>query len=264
VQAPPSGGSPPPQPPPPKQQAPPKRKLPRRKPPKRAAPQKKPPAQQQPPPGQQPPPQPPPATPPPAALAPATLIAAILAALSVAVTAAGLAVALAKIMKAAGIGYLALRAVCILMMSWPQDRLEGTGPAQRAIIRVNTLRRAQFMWAACKRVQAAVVAARSQNAPLGQAVRDALATEKRFMAMHLTASQRRVTAATAVDGMAEAYGPLLSWNAVMDSRTTAECRAADGKSFYAARPPAIGYPGTVHPHCRCTAGPPRRDAPILP
>jgi SPP1 gp7 family putative phage head morphogenesis protein len=259
VQAPPSGGSPPPQPAPP-----PKRKRPRRKPAKKPAAKKPPPAQQQPPPGQQPPPQPPPATPPPAALAPATLIASIIAALSVAVTAAGLAAALAKIMKAAGIGYLALRAVCILMMSWPESPLEGTGPAQRAIIRVNTLRRAQFFLAACKRVQAAVVDARSHGEPIRQAVRDALATERRYMTLHINASARRVTAATTVDGAAEAYGPLLSWNAVMDARTTAECRAADGKSFYAAIPPTIGYPGTVHPHCRCTPGPPRPGAPVLP
>jgi SPP1 gp7 family putative phage head morphogenesis protein len=258
VQAPPSGGSPPPQPPPKP------RPKPRRRPPAKAPP-RRPVTRQQPPPGQQPPPpQPPPATPPPVALTQAQVIAAIIAALSAALTAAGLAAALAKTLKVAGIGYLALRAVCILMMSWPQDVLEGTGPAQRAIIRVNTLRKAQFFLAACKRVQAAIIAARSHNEPIGQAVRDGLAAEKRYMNLHLSASQRRVTAATAVDGMAGAYGPLLSWNAVMDARTTAECRAANGKSFYAATPPAIGYPGTVHPHCRCTPGSPRPGAPILP
>jgi SPP1 gp7 family putative phage head morphogenesis protein len=261
VQAPPSGS--PPQPPPKQQQPAPKPK-PRRKPTRKAAPARKPAAQQSPAPGQQPPPrQPPPKAPPPAVLAPATLIASIIAALSVALTAAALATALAKIMKAAGIGYLALRAVCILMMSWPESPLEGTGPAQRYMVRQNTLRRAQFMWSACKRVQAAVVDARSHGEPIRQTVRDALATERRYMTLHIHASTRRVTAATTVDGASEAYGPLLSWNAVMDSRTTAECRAADGKSFYAATPPAIGYPGTVHPHCRCTPGPPRAGAPIL-
>lgn len=213
---------------------------------------------------QQAPAQPPPQTPPPAPLTPAQVIAVILSALGTALTAAQLVRLLAKVMKAAGIGLLALRAVCVLMMSWPSVPLEGTGPAQRAMIRTNTLRQAQFMFSACKRVQAAVAKARSQNAPVIDAIRAALSTEQRYMGMHIMASQRRVTAATTVDGMAETYGPLLSWIAVMDTRTTAECRAANGKSFYASRPPAIGYPGTVHPHCRCQPGPPRPGAPILP
>jgi len=267
MQAPPSGGSLPPQ-----QAPPPKRKPPRRKPPKKPAAQKKPPAQQQPQPGQQPLPQPPapppPATPPPVALTQAQVIAAIIAALSAALTAAGLAAALAKTLKVAGIGYLALRAVCILMMSWPQDVLEGTGPAQRYMVRQNTLRRAQFMWAACKRVQSAVVTARSHGQPVRQAIRDALATEKRYMAQHVAASNQRIAASSAVDGAAEAYGNLLGWNAFIDARTSAGCRAASGKNFYADRPPVVegapSLPGAVHPSCRCWPSAPFKGAPVLP
>ena len=44
---------------------------------------------------------------------------------------------------------------------------------------------------------------------------------------------------------------LVGWKAVMDSRTSAECAAANGKNFPADRPPVIGWPGAVHPHCRC-------------
>jgi SPP1 gp7 family putative phage head morphogenesis protein len=202
--------------------------------------------------------------PPPAALTQAQLIAAIIAALSVAVTAAGLAAALAKVLKAWGISYLALRAVCWLVMSWPQDVLEGTGPATRWAVRTNALRRAQFLLAACRRVQQAIVAARSHGEPVRQALKDALAAEKRYMAQHIAASQQRITATTRIDSAASQYGNLLSWNAVLDPRCTPECRAADGKSFYADNPPAIGYPGTTHPNCRCFPGPPRRGAAILP
>jgi SPP1 gp7 family putative phage head morphogenesis protein len=186
----------------------------------------------------------------------------------VALTAAQLARLLAKVMKAAGIGLLALRAVAVLVMSWPQDVLEGTGPAQRYTTRQNTLRRAQFFWAACKRVQDAVAAARSRNQPASQAVRDALATEKRYLAMHVTASANRMQAATTVDGMAAAFGNLLGWNAVKDSRCSPGCRAASGKNFRADKPPVIegapSYPGAAHPSCRCFPSAPHKGAPLLP
>jgi hypothetical protein len=37
----------------------------------------------------------------------------------------------------------------------------------------------------------------------------------------------------------------------MDERTTGECRSAHKGNFNALRQPSIGWPGTVHPHCRC-------------
>jgi len=237
--------------------APPPRVQPRRQPPKQA-----PPAQQQ------PTGQPPPATPPPAPLLPAQLIAAIIAALGAALTAAQLVRLLAKIMALAGIGLLALRAVAVLMMSWPPDVLEGTGPAQRHAIRTNVTRRAQFMWSACKRVQAAIAAARSQGTPVLDAIAAALATEKRYMAQHIAASSQRVQASSAVDGAAEAYGNLLGWNSHLDSRTSAGCRLANGKNFYADRPPVVegapSLPGAVHPSCRCWPSAPFKGAPVMP
>lgn len=211
---------------------------------------------------------PPPQTPPPAPLTPAQVIAAILSALSAAITAAQLVRLLAKIMKAAGIGLLALRAVAVLMMSWPQPSLEGTGPAQRQMIRTNTLRRAQFMYAACKRVQAAIVAARSQNQAVTGALRVALAAEQRWMGRHIAASTNRMQAATTVDALAHAHGNLLGWNAVKDSRCSPGCRAASGKNFRADKPPVIegtpSYPGAVHPACRCFPSAPHRGAPTMP
>jgi hypothetical protein len=249
---------------PPSGSPPPAKTQPQRSKPRRQAPPKKRKATGQPPPSQPPPSQPPPSQPPVSPLTQAQLIAAIIAALSVAVTAAGLAAALAKVLKAWGISYLALRAVSWLVMSWPQDVLEGTGPATRWAVRTNALRRASFFLAACKRVQQAIVTARSRNEPVKQALRDAIAAEKRWLAAHVHASQQRVAATAAIDGMAAMHGNLLGWNAVVDPRCTPECRAANHKNFYADRPPAIGYPGTTHPNCRCFPSAPFHGAAVLP
>jgi hypothetical protein len=219
-----------------------------------AAPTTQPPSQQ----AQQPPP------PPAAPLTPAQLIAVIIAALTAAVTVAELVTALRIVMKAVGVGVIALAAVAALALSWPHDVLEGTGPASRWAIRTNLLRRAQFFLSACQRVQQAIVAARSKNEPVMDAVRAAITAEQRFMSAHLAASKQRVSASAAVDGMASTYGNLLGWNAVIDPRCTPECRAANHKNFYADRPPAIGYPGTTHPNCRCFPSKPFRGAPVLP
>lgn len=192
------------------------------------------------------------------------LIALIVAALGAYMLAGGLVRALRAPFKAAGISGAALAAVAALVASWPHDVLEGTGAAQRWAIRQNVLRRASFFLNAARRVQAAIAAARSQNQPVMQAIRDAITAEQRFMTAHLAASQQRVSASSAVDGMAATYGNLLGWNAVIDPRCTPECKAANHHNFYADRPPAIGYPGTTHPNCRCFPSKPFRDAPVLP
>jgi SPP1 gp7 family putative phage head morphogenesis protein len=191
------------------------------------------------------------------------LVALIVAALAAYWTAQALTGALRAPFKAAGISGAALSATAALVASWPHEAMEGTGPAQRWAIRANLARRASFFLHAARRTQQAIVAARSKDQPVMAAIRDALTAEKRFMAQHIQASTGRVQAASAVDGMASTYGNLLGWNTVKDSRTTAECYAADGKSFYADNPPLIGYPGATHPNCRCLPGPPRKGAPVL-
>jgi hypothetical protein len=50
-------------------------------------------------------------------------------------------------------------------------------------------------------------------------------------------------------------GGLLGWYSRNDDRTSAECLAAHGKNFDPNVIPPIGYPGSVHPHCRCRPGP---------
>jgi hypothetical protein len=178
-------------------------------------------------------------------------VALIVAALAAYWTAQALTDALRAPFKAAGISGAALSATAALVASWPHEAMEGTGPAQRWAIRANLTRRASFFLHAARRTQQAIVAARSKDQPVMAAIRDALATERRFMALHVQASTGRVQAASAVDGAAATYGNLLGWQAILDDRTSKECRVANGGTFTATKPPIIGFPGAVHPACRC-------------
>jgi hypothetical protein len=56
---------------------------------------------------------------------------------------------------------------------------------------------------------------------------------------------------------------LVGWHAKLDGRTSPECRAADGANFPANRPPSIGWPGAVHPSCRCRPGAPHAQGRLL-
>ncbi len=93
--------------------------------------------------------------------------------------------------------------------------------------------------------------------------------ERRYFELHLLAEERRQRAAALQDATAhhlsdrEPHG-LLGWRSVVDNRTTPECRWAHGKNFRADRMPEIGWPGAVHVHCRCSAGPPIPGAPLIP
>ncbi|AWY07490.1 capsid morphogenesis protein [Streptomyces phage LazerLemon] len=91
----------------------------------------------------------------------------------------------------------------------------------------------------------------------------ALKRELDFWKGHLKANQRRITVARRIDWARGRYGELLGWYAKMDNRTSAECRAADGRNFVALEPPVIGYPGSVHLHCRCVPGPPHPGAKMV-
>ncbi len=99
--------------------------------------------------------------------------------------------------------------------------------------------------------------------------------ETHYFALQVAAELRRQRAAALVDITARLLGdrveeqpdervPLLGWRAVVDDKTTPECRWANGKNFRADRIPMIGLPGAVHPRCRCTSGPPVKGAPIIP
>lgn len=116
--------------------------------------------------------------------------------------------------------------------------------------------RAAYLLNAAKRIERSLAGDKS----LVQAIRD----ERRYYLQHRDAQSRRAEAARQVDVAAQSFGPLLGWYSVNDSRSSPECKAADGKNFPADRRPAIGYPGTTHPHCRCRAGLPFKNGAMLP
>jgi hypothetical protein len=157
----------------------------------------------------------------------------------------------------------ALRGALEAVMGHPHDRQEGVGTAQTVVARLNTVRRAQFVLHAARRITRELALARAQGQPLGLALREAVGRERRYYGQHLQAIIQRMDAASQVDARAAEYGPLLGWYAVRDKHTSAECLRANGKNFYVWAMPVIGYPGGVHPHCRCYPGRPHAGAAIL-
>lgn len=163
-----------------------------------------------------------------------------------------------------GLPVPALRAALAVAMAFPPERIGATGPATRTVMLMNLVRRAQFVVSATQRIAAAIRDAYSRGGDVLEAYYRAAEAERRYYAQHLLASWGRMDAAARVDSAAGQYGLLLGWNAEMDRRTSAECRHADGKNFLADAMPLIGYPGMVHPHCRCFPSRPFPGAPILP
>lgn len=216
-------------------------------------------------PSQQPPVQPPP---PPSGLddpALAVAVASVLAgvggpAVTIAATIAALKVRFA--LTAAAVQ--ALGAVLNVVLAHPPPVTGVIGAASAQTSRTNLARRAQYVIAAAKRVMGAVRDARAKGTPVTAAVRAQLERERRFYGMHQAAMWNRARAAGQTDMAAAEHGDLLGWNTVIDDRTSAECRAADGKNYRASRMPDIGFPGSAHPACRCFPGPARPGAPLLP
>jgi hypothetical protein len=134
------------------------------------------------------------------------------------------------------------------------------GPAARLMVADVPYYRAWYITNACRRLE------RTPDDPA------AMAKESRYFRLHLNAMSNRLARADEMDRAAadvarpgsRTHRPLLGWRAVMDDRTTAECRAANGKNFYADREPLIGWPGTVHTKCRCRPTAPHPGAAVLP
>lgn len=196
------------------------------------------------------------------------LIAAIIAAFLALHTTHAIVSRLRKPFARAGIGSSALKAAVAIVLAMPEQPLEGTGPATRFAVRTNTLRRASFVLAAVRRLQKAADDARAQGEPAIAALMQQVQAERRFFAQHVAASQHRLAATSAVDGMAGTYGNLLGWRTVRDKNVTPGCLAADGKSWRVDDPPIIeghpSFPGTVHALCRCRPTAPRPGAEIMP
>lgn len=124
----------------------------------------------------------------------------------------------------------------------------------RAQARHELLRRGAYLLNAARRLSAGL-----RDGQLGSA----LATERTYLAQHRAAVDHRMLAAKQVAGQVlagVAQDGMLGWYARMDERTSAECRAANGRNFNPAKIPVIGYPGAVHPACRCLPGPPHEGA----
>jgi hypothetical protein len=141
-------------------------------------------------------------------------------------------------------------------------------PALAATLAGEPAYRAAFLLNSARRVQNAVDAARLNGQDEAQARIDAATTERRHAAAHEAAVENRRRAAQAVDAAARNGGRmgtdanglpamLVGWYSRHDSKVSPECLAADGTVFPVNRPPAIGWPGAVHPHCRCRPGPAR-------
>lgn len=179
-------------------------------------------------------------------------------------TVAAAAAQLSASYAALGITALALRGALAITLALPPDRLGALGPATMTVLRLNAMRRAQYLLSAAERIQASLAEAQAKGASIADALDSAISSERRYYGQHLVAGWNRMTSAARVDTAAGQHGLLLGWRAIFDSRTSPECRAADGKNFRADRMPLIGYPGMVHPHCRCFPGRPFAGARMLP
>ncbi len=193
-----------------------------------------------------------------------------------AIFAAGLAVATTAAMAASvlsSLGISAAVAIAVVKMVLGAAPSSGAGgAASQAVLAGEAAYRAAYVAHACVRVQNAVNA--------GTPLLDALRRELRYLKLHLRAQLNRRKAAAQADRVARwvdmqtAYGPacppgatgmvlLAGWKAVVDARTSPECRAANGCNYRVTQPPLIGYPGTVHVACRCTSVAPYPGAPVL-
>lgn len=171
--------------------------------------------------------------------------------------------ALAPRFALAGIPRPALSVAVVVVMGMPPEQSGMSGPATRRILMMNLLRRAQFVVSSARRVTADLSAARSRGESLAGALQQAMTRERRYYGQHLMAGWNRMKAAAQTDQAARDYGLTLGWYARLDKVTSAECRAADGKNFRADIMPAIGFPGMVHPNCRCVPGRAHAGAPML-
>jgi hypothetical protein len=192
------------------------------------------------------------------------LVAAVAAVLVVAISADAAMAALLPVLRRFGIQPGAMAGSLQVVFSFPPERTGVSGPATIATSRQNLIRRAQFVVASARRLTTAIIDGRSRGLSIPAVLAREIPAEHRYFGQHLQAIWNRATAAAQVDSAALSYGDMLGWNTIHDSKTSAECRAADGKNFYATAMPLIGWPGAVHPHCRCYAGPAHPGARMLP
>ncbi|WP_242890770.1 hypothetical protein [Actinomadura litoris] len=166
-------------------------------------------------------------------------------------TVAAAAAALRRALKPLRLAAAAIRAAADLVRRIPAERQpRATGPTSQRNRRASHHYRAWYLVNAARRIHAAINN-RGENQTVADAVRRALRPEMRYLRQHLAAQQNRRRASAATDRMAAIYGDRLGWWSVQDSSATSECHHAHGRDFLVSRPPSMGLPGAVHPHCRC-------------
>lgn len=205
-----------------------------------------------------------PVTVPPEGAPESELLAALIAAL---IAGAALTVIASILSRFGGIGSTALRIT--QDMGWasltqqtadefallPRDDLPYTRILHQMSTQ-NAMQRAAYLVNAARRL-APAYGKRDENARAR-----ARFIEDRYRAAHEEAERKRSSSARQVAETASEFGVdargevLLGWEAVIDQRTSADCRWANGRNFDALNPPPIGLPGTVHLWCRCIAVPP--------
>jgi hypothetical protein len=190
---------------------------------------------------------------------------AVLAAATVLATAATVASAaaiLGPFFAGMKIRSAALHAALTVVMERPPDLSGFYGPATGQTARLNLIRRSQFMVNSARRFNETLARVTAGGADPRELL-DLMARERRYYGQHQEAVWTRMQAAARVDTAVMDHGLLLGWYSVNDARTSAECRAANRHNFRADQMPAIGFPGAVHPHCRCWPGPPVPGAPLV-
>lgn len=113
--------------------------------------------------------------------------------------------------------------------------------ARDIAVRAERSYRAAFLARSAQRIEKAVAA--------GKPLHAASEREKDLWRLHEDAYRRRRLAAARVDEAVDRHGLVLSWRAVIDKRTSMDCRAANGRNFRVDRPPRLGFPGAAHPRC---------------
>lgn len=131
------------------------------------------------------------------------------------------------------------------------DKQEPTDPILAAQRHHNIQRRAAYIVAAVHRMNTAT----QTDTP--DTIHTAWHQELEYLSSHLQATHKRNASATDLSHRWENAGhpDLMGWLAIQDDRTSPECRDASGRNFNPTTVPTIGYPGSVHPHCRCVAVP---------
>lgn len=100
-------------------------------------------------------------------------------------------------------------------------------------------------------------------------VTKAKAREDQLLSAHKDAVAHRDEQLKQLTDAAEGREPdadgrvLMGWYGDDNPNQCARCSAADGRNFDALAPPPIGWPGWVHPHCFCEAGPPHDTSKLV-